>query len=72
MNGTTTSFLPAQNLKSGAVWQNENYSIAAENQSSQARTTLKYGFITVIYPLWFQIWPGMAQHTHQRQQIQQT
>ena len=41
VNGTATSFFPAQNFKSWAVWQNENHSVAAKPQTSQQGATLK-------------------------------
>ena len=41
VNGTTTQFFPAKNLKSWAVWQNENHSVAAKPQTSQQGATLK-------------------------------
>ena len=39
--GLPVIFLPAQNFKSWAVWQNENHSVAAEPQTSQQGATLK-------------------------------
>ena len=35
VNGIATYFFSDQNLKSWAVWQNENQSIAAKPQTSQ-------------------------------------
>ena len=34
VNGTAISFFPTQNLKSWAVWQNENHSVAADPRTS--------------------------------------
>ena len=41
LSWSPSNFFPAQNFKSWAVWQNENYSVAAEPQTSQQGATLK-------------------------------
>ena len=54
-------FFPTQNFELWSVWQNENYNVAAEPQTSQQGATLKscsnnikadMAPLLLIYPLW--------------------